>query len=158
MVAFLAAMLIQSSSPSDLLDRMVGRWVMRGTIGKTQTVHDLDAKWVLNKEYVQIHEVSREKGPGDRKYEAIIYVGCDPKAAEYAGLWMDNTAYGGFSPEGTGHGKAAGDSIPVLFGTMDNGVLTTFAYDRAKDAWSWTIDNEIKGQASPFARLVLTRK
>ena len=138
---------------------MVGHWVLRGTIGKTQTVHDVDAKWVLNKEYVQIHEVSRDKmAKGKGKYEAIIYVGCDPKTGEYSGLWMDNTAYGAFSPDSMAHAKAVGDSIPFMFGTMDDGVMNTLAYDRSKDSWSWTIDNEIKGKTSPFARLLLTKK
>lgn len=126
---------MQASSPSDLLDRMVGHWVLRGTIGKTKTVHDVDAKWVLNKEYVEIHEVSREKmGPGKGKYEAIIYVGYDPKKAQYDGLWMDNTAYGGFSADAMAHAKAVGDTIPFMFGTMDDGVMNTFAYDRGKDS------------------------
>jgi len=56
-----------------------------------------------------------------------------------------------------GHGKPAGDQILFVFTDPAGGVHTTFAYDRAKDAWTWTIDNENKGTLTPFARLTLTR-
>lgn len=159
MLGLVAFVGVQSGQPNLLLDRMVGHWVLKGSIGQTETTHDVDAKWVLNREYVEIHEVSRETdAKGKPAYEAIIYVGADPRTSEYASLWMDTTGYAGFSPDGVGRGKATGDSIGFVFGTPDDGILTTFAYNRAKDAWNWTIDNEIKGNASPFARLALTRK
>lgn len=142
-----------------LLEKMTGHWVARGTIGKQQTTHDIDAQWVLNKEYVQIHEVSREKdAAGKPQYEAILYVVWDPKAGEVACLWMDTTGAPVFSDAGVGHAKPAGDSIPFRFTDPTGGVNTTFAYDRAKDSWSWSIDNDEKGKITPFARLTLTRR
>ena len=53
-----------------------------------------------------------------------------------------------------------GDRIPIVFKDADgSGIHTTFAYDRAKDAWSWTIDNLDKsGKSSSFAKVTLTRK
>ena len=42
-----------------LLDHMVGKWVLRGTIGGAETTHDIYAEWVLGHEYVRLHEVSR---------------------------------------------------------------------------------------------------
>lgn len=46
---------------SPLLEHMTGHWVLRGTIAKKPTVHDVDAAWVAQHRYLQIHEVSREK-------------------------------------------------------------------------------------------------
>ena len=53
----------QASQPDPLLDRLIGTWVLRGTIAGQETVHDMTCRWVLGAEYVEIHEVSREKTP-----------------------------------------------------------------------------------------------
>ena len=168
----LAVALVLASRPSDakqavsaradprreLLERMIGHWVLRGVIARQQTTHDIDAQWVLDKEYVQIHEVSREKdAAGKPRYEAIVYVVWDPKAGEYACLWLDTTGLDVFPPKGVGHARPEPGRIPFIFEDPDGGTHTTFAYDRAKDAWSWTIDNEAKGTLTPFARVTLTR-
>ena len=150
-----------TSTPEDLLNKMTGHWVMTGTIGKQSTTHDVDVDWVLKREYIRIHEVSREKDSnGDNAYEAWIYLVWDAKNNEYAIMWLDNTVATNFAAEGIGHAKPDGDRIPFIFKDADgSGIHTTFAYDRAKDTWSWTIDNVDKsGKPSPFAKLTLTRK
>jgi hypothetical protein len=74
-------------------------------------------------------------------------------------MWLDNTAATNFAAEGVGHAKPDGDRIPIIIRDVDGtGIHTTFAYDRAKDTWSWTIDNVDKyGKSSSFARLTLKR-
>lgn len=158
--AFMAPLIAQTNvdPQRELLEKLTGHWVSRGIVAKQQTTHDIDAHWVLDKEYLQIHEISREKdATGKAQYEAIIHVVWDPKAGEYACLWLDTTGIALFPPEGVGHAKPAADKIPFVFKDADGGIHTTFSYDREKDAWSWTIDNEIKGTLTPFARLTLTR-
>ena len=158
------AVLAQSqatSTPEALLDKMTGHWVMTGTIAKKPVTHDVDVDWVLKREYIRIHEVSRDMdSSGGIGYEAWIYIVWDAKNSEYAVMWLDNTAATNFAAEGIGHAKPYGDRIPFIFKDPDgSGIHTTFAYDRAKDTWSWTIDNLDKsGKPSPFARLTLTRK
>jgi hypothetical protein len=149
-----------SSAPEALLDKMTGHWVMTGTISKKPVTHDVDIDWVLKRQYIRIHEVSRDKNSGGSGYEAWIYIVWDAKKGEYAVMWLDNTAATTFSPEGIGHAKSDGDRIPFIFKDADGtGIHTTFAYDRAKDTWSWTIDNLDKsGKSSSFAKLTLMRK
>ena len=155
---FLATMGHQQDPQQALLDKMVGRWVLRGTVGKQHTTHDIDARWVLNKEYIQIHEVSREKdGKGKPQYEAIIYVVWDKKSDQYACLWLDNTDITTFEPSGIGHAKPDGDRIFFVFGDRNDGIETTFSYDSKGDSWTWNIENVEKNKNSLFARLVLTR-
>lgn len=61
---------------------MTGHWVLTGTIGKAQTTHDVDVDWVLNRQYIRIHEVSREKDAGGGPaYEAWIYLVWDAASA-----------------------------------------------------------------------------
>jgi hypothetical protein len=150
----------QTSPPDTLLNKLVGRWVLRGTIARQQTVHDVTFRWVLDSEYIEMHEVSRErKANGTPEYEAIVYLGRDPRTGEYAVQWMDNTAYGAFDPAGVGKAVAAGDSIPFLFNySPETRFHTTFVYHRTTDTWEWHMDNDAKGVRSPFARVTLTRQ
>ena len=150
-----------TSAPPALMDQMTGHWVLTGTIAKAQTTHDVDVDWVLNRQYIRIHEVSREKdASGGPAYEAWIYLVWDAKAREYAVMWLDNTAATNFAPEGVGHAVPDGDRIPIVWKDADGGgIRTTFAFDRAKDGWAWTIDNvNTAGVVSPFARVTLARK
>jgi hypothetical protein len=159
--AMSAAQAAQPGAHEELMNRMAGRWTMTGTIGKTAVTHDVDADWILKNEYIRIHEISRDKDPsGSVGYEAWIYVVWDPARKEYAVMWLDNTAATNFGPEGIGHARPDGDRIPFIYALADGtGIHTTFAYDRSKDTWTWTIDNiDNKGASSPFARLTLLRK
>jgi len=150
----------QTAQRDTLLARMIGHWVLRGTIAHKQVVHDVTFRWVLGGEYVEMHEVSREHTPaGTPAYEAIVYLGRDPHTNEYAAQWLDNTVYGGFSPAGVGHGKAVADSIPFLFTyTTTSWFHTSFVYNRSTDSWAWHMDNDDEKGRRPFARVELTRK
>jgi hypothetical protein len=101
----------QALPPDSLFDRLIGRWVLAGTIARRHTTHDVTFEWMLGREYVQMHEVSRERAPtGTPAYEAVVMFGRDPRSGEYACLWMDNTAATAFDPAGVGRGSVAGDS------------------------------------------------
>lgn len=143
-----------------LLDRLAGSWILQGTIGGHETTHDIEAEWVLNHEYLRLHETSREKGvQGQPAYEAIIFIEWDESSNEYRCLWLDSTGGGGlFAP--IAPGKRGNDEIAFLFRDKDkdNGVHTTFVYSKGADTWNWLIDNEHGGKLTPFARLKLTRK
>jgi hypothetical protein len=151
----------QQALPTDsLFDRMVGSWVLRGTIARQPTTHDVTFSWLLGREYVQMHEVSRERAAnGTPAYEAVVLFGRDPHSDEYACLWLDNTGASAFEPQGTGRGSVAGDSIPFLFHyTQTDSFHTTFVYSRATDSWQWHMDNDSAGVRRPFARVTLTRQ
>lgn len=142
-----------------VLDHLTGSWVLQGSIAGKQTTHDIEARWVLNREYVQLHETSREKNDGGAAaYEAIVYLSWDTKLQQYTCLWLDSTAGGGLSAEGIARGGIAGDSIPLLFTTSPSDqIRTTFSYDKAADKWQWLIDNVENGRTDRFANVTLTR-
>ena len=149
----------QSLPPDSLFNRLIGRWVLSGTIRHQQTTHDVTFEWVLGREYVQMHEVSRERANNGPVYEAVVLFGRDARSGEYACLWLDNTGASVFDPAGTGRGSVAGDSIPFLFRySATTSFHTTFVYDRATDSWQWHMDNDSAGVRRPFARLMLTRQ
>jgi hypothetical protein len=143
-----------------LLDQLAGNWILKGTIAGAETTHDIAAEWVLEHQYLRIHEVAREKDSNGRPlYEAIVFIGWDQPSHRYSCLWLDSTGGGGLSSKAIGYAKPSGDEIPFVFDTGDGGIIhNTFVYMREADSWRWTIDNERDGKRSSFAQVVLTRR
>ena len=143
-----------------LLDHMVGKWVLQGTIAGRNTTHDIVSEWVLGHQYMRIQEVSREKDASNQPaYEAIILIGWDPQSSQYTCLWLDNTGPWDFTSQAIGRAKRSGDAVTFRFGSNDgSSVNTTFSYNKNADAWQWLIDNETGGKIRAFARVRLTRK
>lgn len=159
LVALASPALAQQATFRDsLLDHLVGRWILTGTIAGQQTTHDVSAAWVLNHQYVEIHEVSREKGKdGAPEYEATAYIGWDQPSSQYVCVWLDDG--GGISSQSLGHAPRNGDSIPLVFPDSSDGgkMHTTFAYKEVDDSWALNVDQETAGKLSPFARTTLIR-
>ncbi len=158
---FAAAALAAGPQPTlhdELLDRLVGNWVLQGTIAGQKTTHDVTAAWAVRHQFVLLHEVSREKtDAGEPAYEAMVFVGFDEAAKEYVCIWID--VWGGASEGTIGRGKRTGDDIAFLFKDKGSRFHNTFSYARGTDSWSWKMDNEGEGGAlKPFARVTLTRK
>jgi len=149
----------ETLTPDELLGRLAGSWVLRGTIDGQSVTHDVDARWVLEGNYVQLHEVARETDADGRPaYEAIVYLDWEADPGEYACLWLDSTAGGGLSAP-AGRARPRGTAIPLLFeGTDGSRFHNTFAYEAGRDAWTWTMDSEREGRLVPFARVRLERK
>lgn len=143
-----------------LLDHMIGSWILHGTVEGKETTHDVTAEWILRREYVQIHEVSREKdAQGRPQYEAIVLIEWNSKSGEYACEWLDTSSGGALFTQVMGHGKREGDKIPFLFKMSDGSVFhNTFAYNPATDTWQWILDGEEQGKMKPFARLELKKR
>ena len=149
----------QISQPDSLLNNLAGKWVLTGTIEGQKTTHDVDAKRVLNGQYVQIKEVSREKDEkGNPLYDAVIYICWQDAKKQYFCLWLDNTSNEGISNQVIGRAKQNGDKIEMVFKFSDaNQFHTTFIYDREADTWQWLMDGEENGKLQPFARVKLTK-
>ncbi len=156
-----ASALAQQAVPRDtLLDHLAGRWLLDGTIEGKQTRHDVTAAWILNHEYLQLHEVSRERdSAGLPVYEAFVTLVWEKRTNEYGCLWLDNSASAMFSEKGIGRGKAVGNTIPFVFRSSATSAFhNTFEYIPESDSWKWYLDGEENGATHPFARLTLTRQ
>jgi hypothetical protein len=151
---------LQPRDPLKLLDHLAGDWVLSGTIGGKQTTHDVDARWVLRHEYMELHETSREKqANGEPAYEAIILISWESKANQYACLWLDSTSGGALTSKTTCRATPSGESIPFIFALSPSESLhTTFTYRGATDTWQWIIDEESNGKTDRFADVTLSRK
>jgi hypothetical protein len=149
-----------SPMADEFLDRLAGKWVLTGTILNRETTHDVTIEWVLNHQYLRIHEVARDRDDkGGPQYEAIVFIGADRAAAGYTCLWLDTTTGDGLTIEGMGHARRVGDTIPFVFRGKDGkeSFRNTFSYERREDSWKWFMENVQDGKPQPFARLQLVR-
>jgi hypothetical protein len=159
LAVFCPAQNAPTDAPTQVLNSLAGRWVMSGTLDGKQTTHDVEAEWVLKREYLRFHEVSREKdASGGPAYEAIVFLSWEANKGEYSCLWMDNTAGGAFSSDVIARGRPAAGAIPLVFTKAGKELLhTTFRYDARADSWQLTIDDVTKGKADRFGDMRLTR-
>ena len=150
----------QVTSQDSLLERMTGKWVLQGTIEGKQTTHDVVTEWVLDHQYLQINEVSREKnGNGKPEYEAIVYISHNRSLDSYSCLWLDNTGNGGLNGQAIGNAEATRDKLEFLFKGSDASIFhTTFEYNKSTDSWQWIMNAEMNGKLQPFANLKLIRE
>jgi hypothetical protein len=148
-----------TTQPDSLLNKLTRKWVLQGTIDGKESIHDINAKRVLNGQYIQLEEVSREKDEkGNPLYEAIVYICWQEAKKEYFCLWLDNTSNEGISNGIIGRAKQNDDKIEMLFKYSDAIQFhTTFLYDRDADTWQWIMDSDENGKLQPFARVKLTR-
>jgi hypothetical protein len=151
-----AAFAQQPTFHDPLADKLTGNWVLTGTIGGKQTTHDVHAEWALNHQYVQLHEISREKDKENQpQYEAMVYIGWYAVTKQYCAVWLD--VWGGAAVQSIGYATPSGDSMPFLFKGPEDTFHNTFTYDGATDTWTWQMDNDKDGKLSPFARVKLAR-
>ena len=150
----------QPTSQDSLLERMTGKWVLQGMIEGKETTHDVVTEWVLDHQYLQINEVSRDKnGNGKPEYEAIVYISHNPALNSYNCLWLDTTGNGGLNGQAIGHAEANGNKLEFLFKGSDASIFhTTFEYNKSTDSWQWIMNAEMNGKLLPFANLKLSRK
>ena len=149
----------QITLPDSLLNKLSGNWVLKGTIAGQETTHDIDAKRILNGQYVQLKEVSREKDEkGNPLYQAVVYICWQEAKKQYFCLWLDNTSNEGISNQVIGRAKQNGDKIELVFKfTEAKQFHTSFLYHRDTDTWQWIMDGEENGELQPFARVKLTK-
>jgi hypothetical protein len=165
MIRKLAAILCFAASPAsaqqatfhdDLLDHLTGKWVLTGEIVHKPTTHDVSATWVMNHQYLQIRETSREKNAdGSPFYDAMVYIGWDESTKHYVCIWLDD--YGSISTQSLGYAVRDGNSIPFVFQDRDDASKfhTTFAYDAASNSWTMDMDQGPDGKLQLFARTTL---
>jgi len=163
LLVVLGALPLQAQAPpldDELLERLIGDWVIEGSMAGGEVVHDVSFSWMLEHLYVRMQERSREReADGRRVYEAEVLIGRDEETGGYAAMWLDTTGGGGLRGDGIGHAPLTKDSLPFVFHFPDGTPFyTTFIYDRNLDEWRWEMDGMGKDGRTPFARVTLRRK
>jgi len=141
-----------------LMDHLVGDWILTGKIAGRDAHHDVKASWVLNRQFLRIDEkTSASAPPGERRYEAIWFLGYDPSKSQYALHLLD--LFGAQFAETIGHGTRVENAITFRFDYPDAPLDNTYRWNRDADEWQWLMEQQDKAGAwSSWAVLHLTRR
>ena len=159
-VLLLSANLACAQSPpsewhDDLVDRMAGTWNLTGSVMGREAHHDVEAVWVLNHQFLRIHEQTAEGAPAsERRYEAIWFLGYDSTSERYVLHLMD--VFGARYSETHGYGTRDGNSLRFVFEYPDGPFHTTFRWSSETGTWQWLMEEKNKdGKWTNFADLKL---
>jgi uncharacterized protein DUF1579 len=159
-----ASILIPVSSPAqalgdwhDLADHMVGTWKLTGQVMGREAHHNVQAEWILNRQFLRIAEKTSSDAPTtERRYEALWFLGYDSVTERYVLHLLDN--FGARFSETLGYGTRDGNQIRFVFEYPDGPFHTTYGWDPQHDTWDWQMEQKDKtGKWTPFADLKLTR-
>jgi hypothetical protein len=141
----------------DLVDHMTGDWKLEGPVMGSTGHHDVQAEWVLNHQFLRIHEKTSASAPaGEHPYEATWFLGYDPVSERYVLHLLD--VFGARFSETLGYGTRDGSVIRFVFEYPDGPFHTTFRWIPESGAWEWLMEQKNKeGKWSHFADLKLTR-
>jgi hypothetical protein len=140
-----------------LLDHLVGNWKLTGNVMGRATEHSVAVEWVLNHQFLRVHEKDNALATNDRvPYEAMIMVGYDNTSDRYVAHWND--VFGGRFSETLGYGTRSGDEIRFVFEYPDGPFHTTFRWNPETQQWKWLMQQKNKsGQWTDFADFTLSR-
>ncbi len=73
-----------------LLDNLLGHWKLTGKLMGRPATHTVDVEWVLNHQFLRIHEVgATDPKTGKPEYEATPMIGYDNMSERYVAHWID---------------------------------------------------------------------
>jgi hypothetical protein len=140
-----------------LVDRMAGTWKLEGQVMGHEAHHEVRAEWVLNHQFLRIHEKTAASVPNtEHAYEAFWFLGYDPFSERYVLHLMD--VFGGRFSETLGYGTRDGNQIRFVFEYGDGPFHTTYRWNPENDTWQWLMEQKDKnGKWAPFSDLKLTK-
>lgn len=148
---------VPSEWRDDLADHMIGAWKVEGRIMGRDAHHEVEVGWVLNHQFLRIHEKTEAAAAAsEKRYEAIWFLGYDPVSERYVLHLLD--VFGGRFSETLGYGMRDGNAIRFVFEYPDGPFHTTFQWSSEKDTWQWLMMQKDKdGKWANFGDLKLTR-
>jgi hypothetical protein len=132
--------LAQPSVPlrmDSLLQRLVGRWEMSGTVRGNAVAYRLDVERVLQGRFIQLHMEDVSRPP---RYEASVFLGVDSAQSRYIAHWMDAFGAGFSIPPGIG--AMRGDTVQLRFDYPGGPFRDHFVYDRRQDSWYFRLESQ----------------
>lgn len=74
----------------DLVHHLAGSWKLEGKVMGNPAHHDVQADWVLNRQFLRIQETTSADAPAtERRYDSIWYLGYDSVSERYVLHLMD---------------------------------------------------------------------
>jgi hypothetical protein len=139
----------------ELLEHMAGDWRLSGSAMGETSEHQVHVDWVLNHQFLRIHEKAVAPSKAGLLYEAMVMVGYDNTSERYVAHWID--VFGGRWSETLGYGRRDGNTIEFLFEYPDGPFRTAFRWEPESKSWHWRMRQKDKsGTWRDFANLTLT--
>jgi len=158
-VLLVASAFAQAPAPwqDTLVDHLAGSWQAAGQVMGREAHHTVEAEWVLNHQFLRIHEQTAATAPkSERPYEAFWFLGYDTISERYVLHLMD--IFGARFSETLGYGVREGNQIRFSFEYPDGPFHTIYRWNPDSDTWEWLMEQKDKdGKWSPFADLKLSR-
>src|SRR5262249_22588834 len=132
----------------DLLDNLVGKWIVTRKIRGKEVQNTLEAEWVLNHQFLELHMKDTASPPD---YEAKVFMGYDSTSERYVAHWID--VYGGRFSETLAYGRRDGDSILLSFEYPDGPFHNKLIWNAPMKTWTFMMERKnASGQWVPFAQ------
>jgi hypothetical protein len=160
LIVILASVPSMAQSPAEwqdtLADHITGTWKVDGNVLGREAHHEINAEWMLNHQFLRIHEKTAATAPAsERRYEAIWFLGYDEVSERYVLHLID--IFGGRYSETLGYGTRNGNEIRFVFEYPDGPFHTTFRWSQETATWQWLLEQKDKaGKWTTFADLKLT--
>ena len=140
----------------ELADHITGTWKVEGQVLGRDAHHEVNAEWVLNHQFVRIHEKTAASAPAaEHRYEAIWFLGYDAISERYVLHLLD--VFGGRFSETLGYGTRTGNEIRFVFEYPDGPFHTVFRRSPENRSWQWLMEQKDKeGKWTKFGDLRLT--
>ena len=118
----------------EFLNRLVGSWSLTGKMGSTELRQKVEARWVIQSHFVEVHCLEEKLSSRDQNlYEAIYMIGHDSQSGEYSMHLFDT--FGAGYARTVGVGTRQDNSIEFLF-PYPNGLFSnTFTWHSTTDEW-----------------------
>jgi len=167
--SFLIILLAQAQSPEDttdgrfrdeLLNNLVGKWDVTATVHETKFTLDLDAEWVLDHQYLEIHWKSHQVVPWLKiPFEEICFVGYNRLYKRYF-VHEVSVHGGGGSYEGFCYAYKTGNEIKfVMLPDSDKTMEQRFIWEPKTKSWSIVSRQIVDGkEGEPYIVMKLTAR
>lgn len=139
----------------ELLDKLVGRWKLTGSMMRRELLQECAAEWVLNHEFLRLDcRETRQPPLLKAKYEATTYLGCSSTSQRYVAYVLDVFGAG----ESLGFGRRTGNDIELVWDYPDGAFQTTMTWKAESDSWMLLLrQKDSSGKWSTFAEKTLRR-
>lgn len=117
------------------LDRLVGRWDVTRTMADGVAHNTLEARWVLGRQFVELHWLDRAEPP---EYEALVLVGYDTQRARFVAHWCDSFGAGASCD---GYGLREGERVEFRFDYPSGPFFNEFRWHPESGHWSFRGEN-----------------
>jgi len=157
LVGLLLVVPVFSDGPPPLedpfLDALSGHWTLTGRVMGEELVNEVDARWVLGHQFLELHLRDVADPP---QYEALIFLGREAKTGRHIAHWLDVAGAG--PSKVLGSGTRTGDTLVLLFPYPGHTFRDTFTLDRKAGTWTLLIEDRPEGKPwSTFASYTAVR-